>query len=155
MCFWVAREDYFKLEKYVKKFEKSLHSPLPFTAYRKMMGVSREFYSWDSHNGVQAELICLYLRHIEKEEDIEILDLYSLYIQAWNGELPDDHYMTQHYKESNAQELLILVETLDILLGNGGSREDNLLLNGDEALWHALGSAKNWYQVEKRLQESA
>ena len=150
ICLWTAREDFFALEKYLKKVDKDLITPLPFIAYRNKLGISREFYSWDSHNGVQASMISLYLQHIDNISDVEVLTMYSEYVKAWNGELPDDHYLSKEYKRNNAQEFLILIETLDILLGNSKITDDHFLLNGDENLWMALGEAKNWFQIGKR-----
>ena len=154
ICLWTAGEDFFALENYLKKYDKDLITPLPFIAYRNKLGISREFYSWDSHNGVQASMISLYLKHIENIADVEVLTMYSEYVKAWNGELPDDHYLTKEYKRSNTQEFLILIETLDVLLGNSKITDDHFLLNGDEALWMALGESKNWWQVGKKMSSS-
>ena len=151
ICIWIAREDFFDLEKYIEKYNTILIKPLPFIAYRNKLGISREFYSWDSHNGVQASMICLYLNHIDNIDDIEVLTMYSQYVKAWNGELPEEHYLTQEYKRSNAQELLILIETLNVLLENSSITDDHPLLNGDDDLWCALGESKNWHQVGQKL----
>ena len=139
------------MEKYLKKYNQDLTTPLPFVAYRDKLGISREFYSWDSHNGVQASMISQYLKHIVNISDIEILSMYSEYVKAWNGELPDDHYLSKEYKRSNAQEFLVFIETLDILLGNSKIADDHLLLNGDETLWFTLGESKNWWEVGQHL----
>lgn len=146
MCFWVSREDLFVLEKYIKKFDEILITPLLFIAYRNKLGISREFWSWDSHSGVQAALICTYLRQVKSVEKIDILDMYSKYVQAWNGEAEGTEFSSE-FKKSNAQEFIILLESLDVILGNTSLKDDSILLNGDGHLWSALGNSKNWYEV--------
>ncbi len=153
MCFWVGREDFFSFEKLIIKYDDTLITPLPFIAYRGKAGISREFYTWDSHNGVQATLISRYLTTIKKEEDIDLFDMYSLYIKAWNGELEESHPFSKNFKSANAQELLILMESLDCILNRRMLADDHILLNGDGELWHALGSSKNWYETGEKLRK--
>ena len=151
ICLWVPRRDFFALERHIASYDE-LVTPLPFVAYRNKLGVSREFCSWDSHNGVQATLISCYLQQMGDEASIDVLDMYSMYVRAWNGELDEDHPLTKEFMHSNAQELLILLETLDVLLGNAELTDDCLLLNGDGSLWYALGSARNWHAVQTSIE---
>ncbi|MCR5603803.1 MAG: hypothetical protein K6G27_08895 [Lachnospiraceae bacterium] len=149
ICLWIGREDFFLLEDYIIKYDKILFSPLPFVAYRKKLGISREFYSWESHNGVQSELISLYLKNIGSRDEIDVIDMYSHYTSAWNGDAEDDDPFTDAFKRENAQALLILLESLNVIMGNEEIGDDHLLLNGDGGLWHSLGNAKNWYEVDR------
>ncbi len=152
MCFWVAREDFFKLETFIQAYDIFLHSPLPFVAYRGKIGISREFCSWDSHNGVQALLICTYLADVDSLDEIDVLDMYAKYVRAWNGDADEKSPYSLRFKSSSAQEFLILLETLDVLITGSQINDDHLLLNGDEQLWRDIGWAKNWYEVgRKRL----
>jgi hypothetical protein len=151
ICLWVSREDFFALERHVTRIDIPLCTPLPFTAYRGDIGISRELASWNSHNGVQASLIGCYLDGVDSEKDVDVLDMYAQYVSAWNGDLPKDHPMSKEFRNASAQELLILLETLDVLLGNSEIVDNSLLLNGDASLWHALGSARNWYKLGQQL----
>lgn len=146
MCLWLAREDFFLLERYIKKYDEILFTPLPFIAYRNKMGISREFWTWDSHSGVQATLISSYLRQVDSVDQADVYDMYSKYVLAWNGAL-DGNMMASEFKKSNAQEFLILLESLDMILGNSSVGDDSILLNGDGQLWSALGHSKNWFEV--------
>ena len=151
ICLWVGKEDFLQLEKYIQKYDDILITPLPFVAYRGKLGISREFYSWESHNGVQSGLICTYLNIVDSRENIDLLEMYSLFVRGWNGDLNDEHLFTKEYKNENAQALLILLESINVILGNTEITDDHLLLNGDGDLWYALGSSKNWYEVGKKV----
>ncbi|WP_036608786.1 AAA family ATPase [Oribacterium sp. P6A1] len=147
ICIWVAREDFFTLEQHLGKYDSILFTPLPFVAYRNKLGISREFWSWESHNGVQATLICTYLRSKSDTAKIDVLEMYSKYVSAWNGDLAAEDVFTKEFKGGNAQEFLVLLETLDVLMGNDVIDDGHLLLNADAKLWHDLGKSKNWYEV--------
>ena len=151
ICLWIAREDFFALEAHLEKYSSLFTEALPFVAYRNNIGISRELVSWDSHNGIQADLICVYLQNVSSADDVDVLHMYETYVKAWNGDLDSSHPFTRMYKSGNAQELLILLESLDVILGNNIISDDHLLLNGDAKLWHDLGASKNWFEVgEKR-----
>lgn len=151
ICLWTAREDFFRLEDYLQKSKIHLMKPLPFVAYRGEIGISREMFSWKSYNGVISGLIRNYLAMIDHREEISLLDMYALYVRAWNGDLAEDHPFTIEYKPANAQELLILLETLNVMVGGCELTDDHLLLNGNQKLWYALGQAKNWFEVGMKL----
>ncbi len=151
ICLWVNRDDFLLLEQYVCKNDDMFCTPLPFVGYRGKIGISREFYDWTSHNAVQSKLISNYFNVIDTRESINIMDMYSLYIAAWNGYLPEGHLFSREYKKSNAQELIILLETFSILIGNARIDNNHILMNGDKSLWCALGRAENWCQLDKYL----
>lgn len=154
ICLWVSREDFFKLEDYVRTIDQLLVQPLPFVAYRGKIGISRELYSWDSHNGVQATLISTYLKSVQDRDEINTLDMYALYVKAWNGGLAEEHILSREFRDSNAQELIILLESINCILESGRIDDDHILLSEDSKMWHALGESKNWYEVGKRILRS-
>ncbi len=147
ICLWISREDFFLLEQYVQKYGDALEKPLDFVAYRGNLGVSRELYSWNSHNGIQSKLISIYLSGVKARDDIDVIDMYAQYVKAWNGELDDDNAFSKEFKKGNAQELIILLESLNTILGNACLDSDNILLSGDGGLWNMLGQSKNWHDV--------
>lgn len=155
ICLWIPREDFFALERHIATFDEELVTPLPFVAYRNKLGISREFCKWDSHNGAQATLISCYLQQIKDEAEIDAIDMYSLYVRAWNGELDESHPFTKEFKRNDAQELLVLLETLDVILGNATLTDDCLLLSNDGSLWGDLGCAKNWHAVGAARERTA
>ncbi|WP_185752390.1 hypothetical protein [Butyrivibrio sp. AE2032] len=147
ICFWLGREDFFLLEKYVAKYDEILEKTLDFVPYRGKIGITREFYSWLSYNSFLSELIEVYLKDVEGRMGIDVLEMYSSYVKAWNGELEADSAFSKKFRESNAQELLVLLESLDVILGKATIEDDSILLSGDGELWRALGNSKNWYEV--------
>ena len=46
---------------------------------------------------------------------------------------------------------LILLESLNVILGNATIDDDHILLSGDGSLYYALGSARNWYEVGEQI----
>lgn len=61
---------------------------------------------------------------------------------------------SKQYRESNAQELIIMLESFNIILGNANLDDDNILLSGDGNMWCILGESKNWYQVGQKIKLS-
>ena len=61
----------------------------------------------------------------------------------------DDHPFTKEFKRENAQALLILLESISVILGDGDISDDHILLNGNDNLWLKLGKSKNWYEMGK------
>ncbi len=147
ICLWVARDDFFLLEKYMEKYADILVKPLDFVAYRGKLGITREFHSWSSHNGFISELIETYLRSIDSEDEMDVIEMFSLFVRAWNGDLEEDNIFSKKYRESNAQELIIILESMNVILGNAAIDNDNILLSGDGSTWCVLGESKNWYEV--------
>ena len=118
------------------------------------IGISRELYSWDSHNGVQATLISTYLKSVQDRDKISILDMYAQYVKAWNGDMAEEHILSREFRDSNAQELIILLESINCILESGRIDDDHILLSEDSKMWYALGESKNWYEVGKRMLRS-
>lgn len=151
ICLWISKEVFLKLEKYLMRFDEVLYTPLDFVPYRGKLGITREFFSWSSYNGLLSELIVAYLSSARSIDDIDVLDMYFKYVKAWNGDYVDENSLFGRFKASNAQELIILLESLDVIVGNSAINDDNILLNCDSKMWCALGESKNWHDVGVRM----
>lgn len=151
ICLWLMREDFFALERHLTTLDDILCCPLPFVAYRGKMGVSRELATWDSHNGIQAELVAGYLLGVEDATKIDVLDMYRQLVRAWNGDIEEDHPLSKEFRGIEAQQLLILLESINVILGNDVVGDDCFLTSDDDRLMSNLGWAKNWYEVGRRL----
>ena len=116
MCFWVSRLSYGLLEDCYKSRTDVISGALPFVSYRGNLGISRELATFDSHNSVQAMLISRYFSTVEEAADIDLGDMYSLLVKAWNKDLPDKHPMMESFKYERAQTILLLLDTMDICL---------------------------------------
>lgn len=149
MCFWVSRYSYFLLEKFFEEEKHVIAGTLLFIAYREKLGISRELATFDSHNSVQALLISRYFRTVENLADVDLGEMYSLMMQAWNGDLPDKHPLSEALRYERAQTILLLLDTMDLLTGKTVFTDDHFLLQENGCLWHALGMASSWEKAEK------
>lgn len=131
----------------MSEYDELLYTPLEFVPYRKKIGITREFYSWSSYNGLVSELIALYLQNISSKDDIDVMDMYSKYVRAWNGDLEDNDSFGDRFKASNAQELIILLESMDVIINDAPLHDDNIMYNSNGKMWCALGQSKNWHEV--------
>ncbi len=147
ICLWVSNEDFYKLARHMSEYDELLHTPLEFVPYSKKIGITREFYSWSSYNGLVSELIALYLQNISSEDDIDVMDMYSKYVRAWNGDLEENDSFCDRFKASNAQELIILLESMDVIINDAPLHDDNIIYNSNGKMWCALGKSKNWHEV--------
>ncbi len=151
ICLWISNADFYKLEKYMSGFDELLYTPLEFVPYRRKIGITREFFSWSSYNSLVAELIALYFQSINSENDIDVIDMYSKYVKAWNGDLEENDSFSERFKASNAQEFIILLESLNIIIDNEVIHDDNILFNSNDQMWCALADSKNWHEVGVRM----
>ena len=153
ICLWISNADFYKLEKYMSGFDELLHTPLEFVPYRRKIGITREFFSWSSYNELISELIALYFQSINSGNDIDVIDMYSKYVKAWNGDCEESDSFSERFKASNAQEFIILLESLNIIIDNEVIHNDNILFNNNGKMWCALGESKNWHEVGVRMKK--
>ena len=92
----------------------------------------------------------------ERPEDIFLREMYSLYVQGWNSDLPDNHPMTKEFKSENAQSMLVLLDSLDVNLGITELNNQHILLQDDKKIWNPLCDGYCWADVgEQYLQENS
>ena len=151
MCFWTTYQDFLLLQDYFSAHGDLLSRPLPFVAYKGNMAVSREWASWDSHNGRMKTLISSYFRTLHDDERADLNEMYGLYLKAWNGMLPDAHEMSISFRHANAHELIIFLETIDAIVNERELADDSILFSEDETLWGALIGGRCWHEVGERL----
>ena len=152
MCFWVSRYSCFLLQKFFEDNHHVIADALPFIAYRGKLGISRELATFDSHNSIQALLISRYFRTVKNKDEVDLGDMYSLMMQAWNGNLPDKHPLAEAFRYERAQTILLLLDTMDIITGKTDFTDEHFLLQENGCLWHALGIASSWEMAEKEYQ---
>lgn len=156
MCFWVSRHGFDLLENHFKDNSHVVGGALPFVAYRGKLGISRELASFDSHNGIQAELISSYFHGLENADQVDMGEMYKLLVKAWNRELPEDHPVMRAFRFSKAQMILILLDTMDIITSRTRLSDDHLFLQENGCLWKALGEVnrEEWDQLERHYQHA-
>ena len=150
MCFWVSRKTFFELEKYFFSISGELVCNIPFVPYRGKLGVSREFSTFGSLSSETAEMIADYFRTVKCENEIDFGDMYSLMVGAWNKELPEvEKKIEESFEYFNAQTILILLDTADVLTDRTEISDDHIFLTEDSRMWRALGSSHSWDVVEE------
>lgn len=155
ICIWVSRQDFFLMEQFFKSREDEICRKLPFIVYRGNIGIGREMASWDSQSGIQCQLFAAYFSMKERPEDISLSEMYSLFVQGWNGDLPDDHPMTKEFKSENAQIMLVLLDSLDVNLGITELNDQHIFLQDDKRTWSPLCDENCWADVgEEYLRET-
>jgi hypothetical protein len=159
MVFWVNRNEFDLIERFVKRYDDVLITPLAFAGYRGKLGVSRDLYSWGSHNSRQVELIQDYFKFIDDRESISLEGMYQFLIDSWNDVLPDSKKWNTYdgrnpYAECDAQLLIILLESLFVILGEREITDDHIFLQQDVEIWEPLGRSCTWESYEKALDKS-
>ncbi len=153
ICFFMRRNDFFLLEEFVKSRMHELRKGNPFIAHRNLIGISRDLMDLYSHNANQALLLWDYFQTINDRNDIDIEEMYQMFILGWNSELEEDNIFTKDFAGSTAQLFVLMMDSLDSLLGAKDITDDSLLLNDDRDIWSMLGSSKCWDDVNKAFNE--
>ena len=149
MCYWISPTDLSLLYDYYASYYEILKCEMEFVAYRNKIGISRDFGNEVSHNQMQAELISTYFNIIQSKEEIDLLEMYRLFVEGWNGALSEEHPFTKAFKYTSAASFLVLLETLQTILQKDSQLpEDSLLLTENRKLWGSLCDAKCWGDLE-------
>lgn len=67
-----------------------------------------------------------------------------------NAELAEDNPFRKDFEESTAQMFVLLMDSLDIMLGDKELGDDSLFLNDDKNIWNMLAHARCWGEVLSR-----
>ena len=103
----------------------------PFIASRECLGISRDLMDIKSHNAQQATLLWDYFQYVGAEDEIDIEEMYRMFILGWNCELEEDNIFRKDFGDTTAQTFVILLDSLDVLLGRKKITDDSLFLNDD------------------------
>ncbi len=148
MCYWLSKSDFKYLEEFYKPFFSDMKQSLPFIAYKGELGISKDFpYRDDSHNAVQARIIADYFKTITNADSIDLEDMYNNYISKWNADLPEE---SDEFKYQSALSFVVILDTLDCILGKNEITDDSLMLNGDDSFWEMLSDSMCWADVNRR-----
>ena len=151
ICFYLSRQDFFVLEKYLKNKSDLLKKGNPFIAHRGLLGISRDLMDYDSHNAQNAKLLWDYFQTVPDVSEVDLEEMYRLYVLGWNAELSEDNIFRIHFEKSTAQAFIMMMDTLDVLLGKNEITDDSLLLNGDGKLWNDLTNGVCWGDLGRYL----
>lgn len=147
MCFWVSRQDFSLLEEEVKKSGAAIVCDMPFIPYRGNLGISRELGYWDSHNQMQAQLIADYFAILPEDKQPDIEEMYQLMLDIWH-EKKEEASTACGFRRAPASVIVMLLESLDVILGSKELSDDSVLISDDKDFWETLGNMgqdREWY----------
>ena len=151
MCYWLDPMDYSCLEQYFEQYHNDMKVSMAFIAYKGKLGISKDFPGSDeSHNLAQAHIISDYFKTIKDISEIELEDMYNHYIAKWNADLYEENDLG--FKGSSALSFVVIMDTLDAILG-GGIDEQSPLLSSEGEIWSVLSKSKCWADVNEGLIE--
>ena len=164
VCFWLTKEDLLHVTSYLGEHDMGLNR-MQWMACRHGAGITRDL-NWDeSHHTVLAELMSGYFMGLRGPSDVCFVDMLDRFVRCWNGELADDHG-SKAIRNMRASSFLVIMDTMDILLGRhtledpgtlllGSSdeiRQSDLVMTGN-AFWDLLEEAKNWGELNESLKD--
>ena len=149
-CLWVRKNEFQVIRDFFKDKIKLLRRGLPFIAHIDGLGISHDLMDTYSHNAQQAMLIWDYFSTVKEEEAIDIDDMYSHYVEGWNGisERADDIFR-KDFEDSTAQSFVILMDTLGYITGRHRMTENSFLLSDDIDAWSLLAHSRCWGNLRK------
>ena len=145
--------DHKHLESFFRPYFSEMKTPLPFVAYKGCLGISRDFPGFDdSHNATQAHIISDYMKTVKRMEQVDLQDMYNNYIAKWNEDIEeeDEH---RSFKRESVLSLVVILDSLDAILGKTSLSEESFLLSGDNRTWHILANSQCWNDVNERWKE--
>ena len=147
-CLWLRKNEFLVIRDFFKNNRMLLRSGLPFVAHIDGIGASHDLMDNYSHNAQQAMLIWDYFSIVREEEAIDIDDMYSHYVEGWNGisEKSNDVFR-KDFEDSTAQSFVILMDTLGYITGRHRLTENSFLLSDDSEAWNLLARARCWGDV--------
>ena len=153
MCYWISPSDFKHLERFYMQYSDNMVKSMPFVAYKGKLGITKEFPDADSsHNATIAHIITDYLKTIPNVEEVDLEDMYNNYIAKWNADIYDTNDYGS-FKQSSALSFIVIMDTLDILLGISQLNESSFLLSDDNKFWQILAQSKCWAEVNDKYSQ--
>ena len=154
MCYWLSPDDFRHLEEFYRPYAGNMEKRLPFVAYRGKLGISKDFPGSDiSHNFKQSHIIADYFQTVTDAQAINLEDMYNNYIAKWNADIYEEgDYGT--FKSESALSFIVIMDTLDAILGKTEINDDSALLSKDSKLWNILSASHCWEDVNERWNQA-
>ena len=146
----LKRNEFFLLEEYLNEHFANLRKGNPFIAHRGFIGISKDLLDVDSHDAQQAKLMWDYFQIVNGREDIELEEMYQMFVLGWNGELSEDNCFCKHFSGATAQLFVLMMDSLDVLVGRKQIDDNSLLINDDPKIWNMMVDARCWDDVGRR-----
>jgi len=94
------------------------------------------------------------LQTVTDAQAINLEDMYNNYIAKWNADIYEEgDYGT--FKSESALSFIVIMDTLDAILGKTEINDDSALLSKDSKLWNILSASHCWEDVNERWNQTA
>lgn len=147
MCYWLSPDDFKYLENFYKPYYHDMSESMPFISYKGKLGISKEFPGADcSHNSMQAHIISDYLKTVANVGEVDLEAMYNNFIAKWNADMYEESDYGA-FKNCSALSFVVVLDTLDAILGDMKLTDSSFLLSDNRRLWHILSNSKCWADV--------
>lgn len=147
MCYWLSPDDFKCLENFYKPYYHDMSESMPFISYKGKLGISKEFPGADcSHNSMQAHIISDYLKTVANVGEVDLEAMYNNFIAKWNADMYEESDYGA-FKNCSALSFVVVLDTLDAILGDMKLTDSSFLLSDNRRLWHILSNSKCWADV--------
>jgi hypothetical protein len=151
MCYWLSPTDFKHLEDFYQPYSQDMKKPMSFIAYKGMLGISKDFPGADcSHNSLQAHIVSDYMKTIANISEVDLEAMYNNYIAKWNADIYEDNDYCG-FKNCSALSFIVVLDTLDIILGDTELSNSSLLLSDNKEFWDVLSRSKCWADVNAKI----
>lgn len=151
-CFWTTSANMELLEQYFEQYGELITTPMEWMAYYGKLAVAKEVSSGfgESYNSYLSYMMADYFDVVKGRDDIDLAEMYQMMLDGWNGKLEETLHMEQDFKSADVQILLLLLETLDVLLGRKKMDRNNILMSDCET-WGDFMQIRSWEQLRAYL----
>lgn len=147
MCYWLSLSDFKHLENFFQPYFNDMTESMPFVAYKGKLGISKDFPGGDnSHNSMQAHIISDYLKTVSVVDDVDLEAMYNNYIAKWNADIYEESNFIG-FKNCSALSFVVIMDTLDIILGESQLNKTSFLLSDNSKFWQILSRSRCWADI--------
>ena len=80
--------------------------------------------------------------------DVDLEEMYNNYIAKWNADIYEESDYSG-FKNSSALSFIVILDTIDTILGGDELSEESLLLSGDKRIWGILSDSRCWADMNE------
>lgn len=149
VCIWTTRANVDFLQQYFERYGDLISAPMDWMAYYGRLAVAKEVSSGlgESYNSYLSYMMAGYFETIQNRHEIDLSKMYQMMLDGWNAKLDENLYMEKEFKLADVQILILLLETLDVLLGRKKMDKKNLLMS-DCRTWGDFSLIRSWKQLK-------
>lgn len=151
-CFWTNRANMELLKQYFEGYGDAITTPMDWMAYYGKLAIAKEVSSGfgESYNSYLSYMMADYFDTVKERNRIDLSEMYQMMLDGWNAKLNEELYMEKEFRLADVQILLLLLETLDVLLGRKKMDKNNILVSDCET-WGDFMQIRSWEQLKSYM----